>query len=84
MKASLPKAEEDEDVDVDDDDDSRVGDSIQDSGFDEDASSSTDPEEDEEPSSDAEDGTNLKWESDGVGFSGVDGSVNPDPLRTPV
>lgn len=90
MKASLPKAEEDEyDEDVDDDDDiddddSRVDHSIQDSGSDEDASSDTDTEEDEDASSDAEDDINGKWEFDSVGFSGAEGSVNPDPLRSPV
>jgi len=97
MKASLPKAEEDEDDedvdddddggdddDVDDEDDSRVDYSIQDSESDEHASSNTDPEEDEEASIDAEDGVDVNWESDGVGFSGADGSVSPDSLRTPV
>jgi hypothetical protein len=92
MKASLPKAEEDEDDeavddddddddDVDDEDDSRVDHSIQNSESDEHASSDIDTEE-EEASSGAEDDINVNWESDGVGFSGVDGSVNPDPLRT--
>jgi hypothetical protein len=94
MKASLPKAEEDEDDeddedvddddDVDDEDDSRADHSIQGSEFDNHAASDTDTEEDEEASSDAEDGININWEFDGVGFSDVDGSVNPDPLRTPV
>jgi ribosome biogenesis protein MAK21 len=90
MKASLPKAEEDEDdEDVDDgddvdDDDSRVDHSIQDSESDEHASSDTDAEEDEDASSGAEDDMNGRWEIDSVGFSGAEGSVNPDPLRTPV
>jgi hypothetical protein len=96
MKASLPKAEEDEydeddeDVDdeddVNDEDDSRANHSIRDSESDEHASSDTDTdtEEDEKASSDDEDGININWEFDGVGFSDVDGSVNPDPLRTPV
>lgn len=85
MKASLPKAEEDEDdEDVDDEDDSGADHSIRDSESDEHASSDTDTEEDEKASSDAEDGININWEFDGVGFSDVDGSVNPDPLRTPV
>ena len=90
MKASLPKPEEDEDVDddddddVDDEDDSRVDHSIQDSESDEHASSDTDTEEGEDASSDAEDDIDVKWESDSDGFSGVDGSVNTDPLRTAV
>jgi ribosome biogenesis protein MAK21 len=91
MKASLPKAEEDEDGedvddddDVDDEDDSQVDHSIQDSESDEHASSDTDTEEDEDASSDAEDDINVKWEFDSVGSSGVDGSVNPDALWTPI
>ncbi len=90
MKASLPKADEDEsDEEVDDDDDiddeDSPGDhSIQDSESDQHAFSDTDTGEDEEASSDAEDDNNANWEFDGVGISGVDDSVNPDSLRTPV
>jgi ribosome biogenesis protein MAK21 len=93
IKASLPKADEDEDdEDVDDDDDvddeDSPGDhSIQDSESDEHAFSDTDTDTDtdtgeyEEASSDAEDDNNANCEFDGVGISGVDGSVNPDSLE---
>jgi ribosome biogenesis protein MAK21 len=88
MKASLPKADDDDDAegvndddDVDDEDDSRVDYSTQDLESDEHASSDTDTEE-EEASGDAEDDIDVNWEIDGIEFSDVDGSVNPDPLRT--
>lgn len=88
MKASLPKAEEseddedvDDDFDVDDEDDSHVDHPIRDVEFDENASSDTGIKEDERSSSDAEDGINADWESDGVGFSDVDGLVSSDFLR---
>ena len=93
MKASLPKVEEseddedvddDDDDDVDDEDDSHVDHPIRDLEFDESASSDTGTEEDKGASSDAEDGINANWESDGVGFSDVDGLVNPDFLRNSV
>jgi hypothetical protein len=94
MKASLPKADEDEsgeDVDDDDDvdDEDSPGDhSIQDSESDEHAFSDTDTDTDigegEEASSDGEGDNNVNWEFDGVGISGVDDSVNPDSLWTPV
>lgn len=94
IKSSLPKAEEDEDEDEDDededdeddvdDDDSRVDHSIRDSESDEHAFSDIDTGEDEEASGDIEDDTNVNWELDDIEFSGVDGSVNSDSLRTTV
>ena len=91
MKASLPKAEEsedDEDVDddfddfdIDDEDDSHVDHPIRDVESDENASYDIGMKEDERASSDAEDGINADWGSDGVGFSDVDGLVNSDFLR---